>query len=105
MLLASRWHEFTHLGDVPTVEERAALQNSAQEGASSVDVGKVPVYSSMRYFHAPDDPGDQPTFVAAPTLPPAPTAKSVGVDSFLVDSGTPLDIVNKPSIGEHVDKI
>ena len=51
MSLTSRWHEFQHLGDVPTMEERSALQNALTPPAANEDIALVTNYSAARYLH------------------------------------------------------
>jgi len=110
-ILFAVWDKFQHFGDVPSdIEVRTAAALATTSGTLCVDkVGHDEVlhdYAKVVYHHAEGDPGEPARIIAAPAKPtPTNDRVPVAVDSWLMDSGTPLDIVNITSIAGHKDKV
>ena len=91
-LLVSDWSNWHHIGDVPT---RAEIEATTCDTSRPSCYVELPPYANIPYNHGDDD-GELTSNVAAamPCQTADASSKPVGVDSWLMDSGTQLDLVD-----------
>ena len=110
-ILSNVWDKFQHFGEVPSrMEVHSAATLAKASGMLCVDkVGHDEMlydYGEAVYKHATDTPGEPRRTIVSPATPHTTNGKvPVAVDSWLMDSGTPLDIVNKASIAGNRHRV
>ena len=87
-LIWEDWDKFVHIGEVPTVAERA----STHPGSLGA---QLPCYTPP-YNHGDDD--DERSVSAMPCNHAKDGNKPVGVKRWLMDSGTPLDLIDESEV-------